>query len=596
MNRGKFLRIISVICLVIMIIGSVVWYLYAEKIQDELNIDSVTMSHLKLSNNVSFILALLTVVLFIILILDLYCRFLNEKKKRAGYNDYRKAVRGVSKLFDKFTLVDFETLEYRYIVNTSPEGNKIPKEGKYEDFVNHLKNLVVMDKDKIYKYLSVENIMNELSDVDIMKDDFKVKRKNRTIWENIAVICVEREEGVPKKVLVTNQDVDKRKKIELEVLSSIEEAKNQADNANKSKSLFLSRMSHDIRTPLNAILGMSKIGHKYIKDEEKITDALNKIEVSSNHLLRLVNEVLDMSKIESGKLSLLEEKLDIENVFDRSLELLMSMSEPKEQTIEIKKDIKNKIVIGDIARLEEIMFNIVGNAIKFSPVGGNIMVSVTEEKSSMEGYGDYVLVVRDSGRGIEHDDLEKIFEPFFRTQHSSGNQIEGTGLGLPIVKRIVKMMNGDIKVESKVGYGSTFIVNVNLKHSNDIITHNITVNDYSKISALIVDDNDFNIEIAKEFLIDTNMNCDEAKNGIDAINMAKNKKYDIIFMDIQMDGMNGYEACKKIREFDKETIIVAMTADAFVTDIEKALNSGMNDHISKPIEYDKLMECLNKWL
>lgn len=596
MLNKKFFRCIFVVLLSFLIIGTILWYIYEFNMRKHIDLTYSLKRQLEISANIFFCLVLLIIIIFIILILDVYIRYLAEKKKRKGYIDYRKTIKGVARLFIKFVLIDFDDMSYRFIVNTHPDGNIIKREGKYNDFIKYMTELSL--DSNMNEFLSYDNILKELEKEDIVRCDFSMKSKNNIIWENIALICIERNKSNrPIKILITNQDVDKRKRIEQEVIEELKEAKDIALSANKSKSEFLSRMSHDIRTPLNAILGMSKIANKYSYDEKKVKECLVKIDVSGNHLLRLINEVLDMSKIESSTITLNEEKFNILDVYERTIGLLKPSSDVKKQKITTNLDVENPLIVGDIARIEEIIFNIVGNAIKFTPPKGEIDIKLFESKTTNNDYGKYTLIVSDTGPGLSEENKERIFDPFFRVSNSSGNTIEGSGLGLPIVKKIVEMMNGTITVESTLGKGTTFTVNTLQKHSKlEINDNEIVIGDYSHIKGIIVDDNDFNLEIAQEFLKDTNMQLDIAHSGFEAISKLQNGNYDIVFMDIQMDELDGYDATRKIREFNNEVIIIAMTADAFITDKEKAILSGMNDHISKPIQYKLLMDCLRKWL
>lgn len=596
MLNKKFFRCIFVVLLSFLIIGTILWYIYEFNMRKHIDLTYSLKRQLEISANIFFCLVLLIIIIFMILILDVYIRYLDERKKRKGYIDYRKTIKGVSRLFIKFVLIDFDDMSYRFIVNTHPDGNIIKREGKYNDFIKYMTELSL--DSNMNEFLSYDNILKELEKEDILRCDFSMKSKNNIIWENIALICIERNKSNrPIKILITNQDVDKRKRIEQEVIEELKEAKDIALSANKSKSEFLSRMSHDIRTPLNAILGMSKIANKYSYDEKKVKECLVKIDVSGNHLLRLINEVLDMSKIESSTITLNEEKFNILDVYERTIGLLKPSSDVKKQKITTNLDVENPLIVGDIARIEEIIFNIVGNAIKFTPPKGEIDIKLFESKTTNNDYGKYTLIVSDTGPGLSEENKERIFDPFFRVSNSSGNTIEGSGLGLPIVKKIVEMMNGTITVESTLGKGTTFTVNTLQKHSKlEINDNEIVIGDYSHIKGIIVDDNDFNLEIAQEFLKDTNMQLDIAHSGFEAISKLQNDNYDIVFMDIQMDELDGYDATRKIREFNNEVIIIAMTADAFITDKEKAILSGMNDHISKPIQYKLLMDCLRKWL
>lgn len=540
--------------------------------------------------------------------------------------------------------------------------------------------------------------------------------------------------------------VDDIVKEEVQQKQLLSDALEAAKRASSAKSDFLSKMSHDIRTPMNAIIGMTAIAAAHVNEPEKIQDALGKITASSRHLLGLINEVLDMSKIESGNISLNEEEFNICELIQSILTIIQPQVKAHKHELSVHiNDVPHEDVIGDSLRLEQVILNILSNAIKYTPDGGKISLTVSEKPSSTPKASRYELVFEDNGIGMTKEYLEHIFEPFTRAEDLRTSKIQGTGLGMPITQNIVRMMNGSIAVESEVGKGSKFTVNIFLKLQKSInvdvseladlsvlvvdddqdacnticclideigmkckgynsgmeaveavkekldaddyfhaaiidwkmpgmdgletakrikkLTDNklpviilsaydwseieddarqagvdaflnkpiyksglvnlfkriksgeaieelgkselkvIENSDYSDKRVLLVEDNELNLEIASEILQMTGIKVETAANGeiaVDKFSQSQPGYYDIILMDIQMPVMNGYDASKAIRKLKnadaRRVPIIAMTANAFTEDIQNAKKAGMNEHLAKPIDFNKLSEVLNKYL
>ena len=385
------------------------------------------------------------------------------------------------------------------------------------------------------------------------------------------------------------------------------------NKANAAKTDFMSQMSHDIRTPMNAILGMTAIAKTHIDDKERTLDCLGKIENSSKHLLGLINEVLDMNKIEAGKVTLIEENFDLMELIDNLLVMSNVLIREKEHylTVDIK-NLKHKNVIGDPARIQQIFMNIMGNAIKYTENRGHIQFILSEKPTNISDYAEYEMVFKDNGIGMSKEFMEKIFEPFTRAEDSRTSKIVGTGLGMSITKNIVNMMDGTIEVESEINKGSKFTVTIKLKlpseqtdgtQTDAMADNNLEDIDLTGKRALVVEDNEINAEIIGELLSMWNMEVEYAVNGkeaVDKVMQVPEKYYDIIFMDVQMPIMNGHEATRAIRslqgDYYKKVPILAMTANAFSEDVIASRNAGMNEHISKPLDLNKLLVALNKFL
>ena len=386
----------------------------------------------------------------------------------------------------------------------------------------------------------------------------------------------------------------------------IAKEKSMAEEANKAKTTFLFNMSHDIRTPMNAILGYEVMARKKSTDDT-VNDYLKKIDIAGNQLLSLVNQVLEMSRIESGKVVLQEQKIDMDQSAEAVRTIYASQAETKgiNFTVEIC-NIQHKHAIGDRDRIAQIMNNLIGNAIKYTSEGGSIKNYVEEEPCDIPGYAKYRITVEDTGIGMSEEFIPHIFEEFSREKSSTVSNIQGTGIGMSIVKRLVDLMNGTIEVSSKLGVGSKFVVRIPLKINTETNENKKDVEENANISLegmkiLLVEDNEMNREIAEEILSDAGALIDTAEDGVIAVEMVEKSlpgQYDVILMDIQMPRMDGYEATKRIRALDNKELanikIIAMTANAFAEDRQNALDAGMDDHLAKPIEIPKLLSTLSK--
>lgn len=385
------------------------------------------------------------------------------------------------------------------------------------------------------------------------------------------------------------------------------------EKGNKEKGDFLSRMSHDIRTPINAIMGMTTIAYMNLDDNERVKDCLEKIAVASEHLMGIVNKVLDMSKIESGNLSLTEEAFSITELMDSLMTIVSSEVSEKHQNISLDVDVVHDLVKGDPVRLQQVLVNILGNAVKFTQDGGIISIKVIEKPVVITGLGYYEFAVEDNGIGMSENFMECIFEPFTREDNAEVAMTEGSGLGMAISQNIIHMMKGDFKVESAEGKGSCFTVSLCL-HLQDETENNgepvsiisgvklLKEKDFSGYRILLVEDNHLNMEIAGELLATVGIVTDKVYNGYEAVEKIKNTSpgtYNMVLMDIQMPVMDGYEAAEAIRKINREDCaalpIIAMSANAFTDDTVRIINAGMNGHVSKPVEIEKIFKAIETW-
>ncbi|MFP3156199.1 ATP-binding protein [Lachnospiraceae bacterium ZAX-1] len=393
-------------------------------------------------------------------------------------------------------------------------------------------------------------------------------------------------------------------------LTNLAEAKEEAERNAKAKSEFLANMSHEIRTPLNAVIGMTTIGRK-AADIKKKDYSFHKIEGASTHLLGVINDILDMSKIDAGKLELAMEELDLRKMLENIVVVIKFKAKEKWQrfSLEVDNALPN-IIICDEQRLSQVLINLLGNAVKFTPEGGEVKLAVTQLR--LDGERCKInFAVSDTGIGISKEQLEKLFSSFVQAESTTTRKYGGTGLGLSISKSIVEIMGGKIDVDSVVGEGSNFHFAINVAIGNEQSyakegTENADVlsteHDYTDARILIAEDIDINREIVAALLEETGIDIDFAENGYLAVQKfcANPNRYDLIFMDVQMPKMDGYEATVKIRAFAHERAknipIIAMTANVFKEDIENSKKAGMNGHIGKPIDINQVFEMLGQYL
>ena len=695
------------------------------------------------ANNAGIVLC--SGIIFAFLSYIVFLLIVKKKNEISLTNENEKIsniVESVTAVFSRFAVVDLKNDYYYYVAKT----DGMPPEGKYTDLVQYVSQFYIFEEDYVpmSEVIMPEHIQKNMTeDLAYLQYEYHINR-GADKWENLSLICLDREDGKAVSILYAVQDITERKHKEFESRIALQNAFAAAEAANNAKSEFLSRMSHDIRTPMNAVMGMTAVAAMHIDDKERLTDCLNKITSSSRHLLALINDVLDMSKIESGKVTLSEEPFNLSEMIEGIFAIMQPQFKSKNQKISIRtSNIAHEDLIGDTLRLRQVFVNIMGNAAKFTPDGGAISLDIYERDSQIPGKACYEFVFADTGIGMEQSFIDEIFEPFSRSKNPNSQKIEGTGLGMAIAKNIVNMMNGDIKVESKVGEGSKFTVRVfltiqELKETDneslgslkilvadddrisaestreilnnigmdatsvysgedavaEIVRHHERGEDFSAVildwqmpnmdgvqataeirrqvgdsipviilsaydwteieqeardigvnafvakplfrsrliyvlkslvdqaersnsaeinlldenkfngkRVLLAEDNELNREIAYELLSMNGIQVEYAFDGkmaVDIITEKPENYFDLVFMDIQMPNMNGYEATKAIRASGREDLktipIIAMSADAFSDDVYRAKESGMNEHISKPIDIPKLMKTLETWL
>ncbi len=458
-------------------------------------------------------------------------------------------------------------------------------------------------------FISDENSREIIYEVPLLD-----RPKRRAIWT-----VVERKDGVPATVIASFMGVDRNTAEKMELDSKLaeqkktlerqqvllEDALEQAQIANKAKTTFLTNMSHDIRTPMNAIIGFTELALQNLNDKDKVKDYLVKSNVSSQHLLSLINDILDMNRIESGKFILNEEVVNIKSLIDNVITIVKGMADAKNQKMIMDElTLTDEYIVCDKLRINQVIINIIGNAIKFTPEGGEIHTKIIQIQSK-EDYGEYKVIISDNGVGMSPEFINKIFVPFEREKTSTISKTQGTGLGMAITKSIVDMIGGTINVQSELGEGTEFTLVLPFKTSKQAPApeeelFEINEEEFKGKRILVVEDNEMNREIIQEVLQESGFEIDIAEDGKYAVEMVAKSipgYYDAILMDIQMPIMDGYTATKKIRKLHNQSLanipIVAMTANAFDEDRKEAFACGMNEHVTKPLNLEELFKVLH---
>ena len=402
---------------------------------------------------------------------------------------------------------------------------------------------------------------------------------------------------------------EQQKKREQRQQKQLEESAAAAEAANKAKSTFLFNMSHDIRTPMNAIIGFAELAGKHLNEPDLLADYIGNIRTCSQKLLTILDNVLELARIENNKIMLEENVVPADECLDSCVVMFDAALSQRHQTLTVTKNLPHPYIYLDSAHMTEIMLNLISNAIKYTADGGAIHCSLSQKTYPLDGWCTLVFSAADNGIGMSEEFQRHIFESFSRERSSTNSGVEGTGLGMGIVKKLVDLMSGTIQIQSKLGVGSTFTVAIPCriaskedaqpKRAAETVDNSALVGKH----ILLAEDNDLNAEIAIELLGEAGLTVDRAENGVACVGMVEKAApytYSLILMDIQMPIMDGYTATQKIRRLEdpaKANIpIIAMTANAFAEDRQKALDAGMNDHVAKPIDMNKLIPTLLKYL
>ncbi len=524
-------------------------------------------------------------------------------------------------------LVDIERDTIRKVYAKAGHGKlaTLRRNSYSQNILNYANNNVAPEYRDLWRNLSnIEYLRHYLSKQNSRENVYRVVNGEHA-WRRNAMIVLERKNDIPVSMVLTFVAIDSARAKELELDAKIAQQKieleeqhrmlelalQRAEAASIAKTTFLSNVSHDIRTPMNAILGFVGLARKHPENTELVTEYLDKAISSSNHLMNLINDVLDMSRIESGKLKLEVRANNLISIVHDIENVVQGQSESEDRVIEFSSDILHTDVYCDGLRLRQALINIIGNSIKFTKTNGHISFLI-REIDAKEGYADYVVRIKDDGIGMSQEFVSRIFEPFERERSSTISGTQGAGLGMAITKEIVDLMDGHMSIDSKLSKGTEFTIYFKLKLCERAVTAESEPESETDILArdvfsgkhiLVVEDNEINLEIISAILEEKGIIVDAAVNGreaVEKIKVANPDSYAMIFMDIQMPVMDGYEATRQIRAIDSPWVsslpIVAMTANAFKEDRDRALEAGMEDHIAKPIDIDMLNRVLYKYL
>ena len=533
------------------------------------------------------------------------------KNKRIAQEN-RIATYVTSAARDIFKTMFFVDLEQDRYEDLSINKHTIQKIGTLNELKEYVISEVINEKQisDVMQFFHPSNLKNydpsKLTNMVIEVINRTSKEEN---YLSMTFVPTEVEGSIVKCGLLVFNDVTDQKKKELQANIELEDAYNKSQSASKAKTSFLFNMSHDIRTPMNAILGFADLIEKHLDDKDKCKMYLQKLKSSSSFLLSLINNVLDMARIESGQTEIVESVWNVNNFVSDLVSVFESAIKEKNLKFIKFMDIKHENVYCDATRLRQIYLNIISNAVKYTPNGGEIKLIIKEIECDKEGYARFQTVVSDTGIGMSKEFLPHIFEEFSREKTTTESRVVGTGLGMPIVKTLVTLMHGTIEVESEQGVGTKFTVTLDhrIARKEEIKVEEEEIKDKDIVSykgkrILLAEDNELNTEIAVTILEEAGFIVEHAENGQVCVDMIKNAKigyYDLVLMDIQMPVMDGYKATETIRAINNprcDIPIIAMTANAFDEDKRKAYVIGMDGHIAKPINIPQLLETISKVL
>lgn len=460
---------------------------------------------------------------------------------------------------------------------------------------------------KYMEFFDIQTMAARLHNKESMSSEFK--KKDGSWFLSMVVPQSYDKNGNVTSVLFANRDVTDEKLRELKQEEELREAKLKAECANKAKSSFLLNMSHDIRTPMNAIIGYAELASRHLQETDKLGRYLEEIQICGKELLSMLGNVLDLARIENNKVEMEYTVSNVHECFENCVIMFQQQAESKNQTISLTEQIMYPYVYMDEPHLSEVCLNIISNAIKYTNTGGWISCNVVQKSCEKEDWCNMVISITDNGIGMSEEFQKRIFETFERERNTTSSHIEGSGIGMGITKKLVELMDGTIEVKSKQGKGSTFTVTIPCRKASEddsLVKKNSNLsnkNCLNGVRILLVEDNEINTEIATELLTEEGCIVETANDGvacIDMIEKADADYYKMILMDIQMPVMNGYDATlaiRKMKDTKKARIpIIAMTANAFAEDAQKGLSVGMNAHVAKPVDMNILVPTMLKFL
>lgn len=554
---------------------------------------------------------LLVMMFFIILLIAFLLLEYRANKKARLYNDI---VRVLGNSYYALYMIDLNQNQYFMLKGSDYVRERLPQKGSYDALLDILKEIVEDDTYQQFREAFARDNMFELTRQRVRDfgGDFKRMFNQEYRWVHVQMLY---DESLQQdSVVLCFKDIDNTKKQELSRMEFMQESLNSVDQMAKSKNIFFSNMSHDMRTPLNGIIGLTNLAMENLEDTKRIKDAFRKIQSLSNQLLTLINDILELSKMEQGKLEIRNQNFNIRENMEELVFVYQTQITDKQKQFDVLIHVDDEWVNSDWSRIQQILDNLLSNAFKFTEENGKIRLQVTEQKDSNSKFGKYQIIVEDDGAGMSRDFLKKIFIPFERETKFGAAKVAGTGLGMPIVHDLVIKMQGTIEVTSSLGNGTTFTVMLPLEICNTDVSGNTEQSgedtpdsveelDGNGRKVLIAEDNEINMEIGVEILRMFGFEVEQAWNGKEALDLfreSEENEYALIVMDMKMPVMDGCEAARQIRRLnrpDAKTIpIIAATANAFTEDIALTQKAGMNAHISKPIDFDVLKKTIAKLL
>jgi len=545
----------------------------------------------------------------------LYMYLRGERMTKAA-ESMNEVVRVMGNVYYAVYRINYEQGTYIRLKGSEHLGANTPEEGDYEYLLQKMLKYVARDTyDEFAKTFSLENIRKLVSEkIWDFGGDFQGWYGKEYRWVNIRLLCDSQLKT--GEIIMCFREVDAEKRIQLEHMQITEDALESIKKTTESKSMFFSSMSHDMRTPLNGIIGLSELAGKHIDEPEKVEEYLKKINSSSKQLLSLINDILDMSKMEYGKLETNDEPFDLRASIEDYIAPLELQAHKDNKDFIYEYEVEHNLVCGDFPRIGQILNNIISNAIKYTPAKGTIAFSV-KEVVHMGSVSKYQFTVADTGFGMTDEFLQKIFVPFERDTRFGARKAMGTGLGMTIVKNLVTQMNGDITINSEVNKGTCVIITLPLNLQGEckkcgelcklgVIKPKLTDGeavDFTGHKILVAEDNEINMEIVTELLSMKGIEVIQAWNGREAVEAFEKSaigEISLVLMDMQMPEMDGCEATQAIRSLKRgdasRVPIIAVTANAFAEDISATTAAGMNAHISKPINFKALEKTMAEFI
>ncbi len=564
--------------------------------------EAVTTRMIQNANSAGVLLLAVISVAFLVIIALQLVQYRGQKKTLLLENKQATRIIDAStQLFRRFALIDLDEGTYEYL-KSDRTGITLPPRGSFSDFRSYWEQCGFdpEDREAISQTLDGPALKGQLAgDVDFLHSEYRIRNHanpNEPVWVQSSIIPLTRnQDGGVSSVLFAEQDVTDVKELEQEIREQLKTAYRTAEASSKAKTNFLNSMSHDIRTPMNSIMGLTAIGSMHVNEPERVSDCFSKISIASRHLLGLINEVLDMARIESGNIKLSEEDFSLAESVDSLLTIVGPQAEAKELelSVSIGSSVKHENVVGDSMRLQQVLVNIMGNSVKFTDPGGSVSLVISEKHSARPGFGCYEFLFSDTGCGMSPEFLEHIFEPFTRARDNRVTNTEGTGLGMTIVKSVVELMDGNIDVHSTEGVGTTFVITVYLKLRDDD-TGDLSV--FEGMRMLVADDEEAARMTAVEMLTDLGITAEAVSSGDEAVDvLSRDCDFAAVVLDWKMPGKSGIETARELRRLIPDSLpIIVLSAYDFSAIEQEARNAGVNAFISKPLFKSRLVRVLRE--